>query len=572
MKSFFFSFLLCGLAAFSTGAPFANAQNLSTSLAWQIKFPKAIEWYVRTSAGVLLVRSGRSLTAIDGVSGKQLWKMDHLNIESKMGQGSVGGNILEIPGISILLINGAKLPQDKKTLLIGVDLWTGAILWRKPAVEDLVQLIPFYGTGKVLLVTASYDKAINTAITLAIIASDTAGLWAGTAASGAIDLAAFAAQEGNNGTAGLRYHPVLQSLDPTTGAMDWTTEYPRSLRYGFLTFRLLEGQLYLQAFQSYLGGIESIRGRVDLISGNREWDTVEKYNEQPDLMPELQSSSGRLIFAAEDVESIDTSAGSTVWKSEKMGRVANVILRHGTIIGSGGKAVFALDETTGAPRWSLAANGKPTNVLAFDEEDAVAFCDKSNLVVVDDSTGKVVRETPLEMKKPPRAVVKIGKKFLLAVAPGESSLYEVNTGQKLWSAGQFDGAFPDVNFLVAHTPLGGPGWLPEDDMRRQITQGWDKIEQITSNDPAAGDALKRLQPFLDDPETRPEILYLSVQPGDSAAYDIFRIDTETGEKHEYGDFLGAQPDASVSFGLMFSIDTLHDPDNRTLTAYTLQPN
>jgi outer membrane protein assembly factor BamB len=566
VKSFKISFPLWTIVALALCAPFVRAQQLAPEPAWKIRFQKSINWYVRTSAGILLVRSGKSLTAIDGVDGKQLWKIDRLSIVSSTQGSPRGGNLLEIPGTSVLLINCASLPKEKKCLLLGVDLWTGAILWRQPAINDLVQVIPFYGTGKVLIVTAKPDRAVNTAISLAMIAGNTAGLWVGGMAGAAIDLAMVGGQEANGGDAGFRYHPVLRSLDPLTGATDLTAEYPRSLRYGFLTFRLLEGQLYLHAYQGYLGGAESIQGRVDLLSGNREWDTIKKYGEEPDLMPELQSANGRLIFAAEDVEAIDAGAGNTLWKSPKMGRVANVLIRQGMVVGSGGRSVFALDEASGALKWSLPTTGKPTNVLPFDEENAVGFCDKTQLVVADIATGKIIRETPLQMKKAPRAAVKIGKKFLLALAPNESSLYDVTTGQELWSAGQFDAAFPTVSFLVSHTPFGGPGWLAEDDLRRQIKEGWDNIEQTANKEPAAATGVERLRPFLEEPETQPEVLYESGIPNVPTAFDLFRIDTETGEKQEYGDYLGLQPDASASLGLMYFID---DQDDRTLTAFSL---
>jgi hypothetical protein len=57
-----FHSLIC-LCVFCLSAGSALSQSLEER--WRKEFPKEISWYVRTSPGILLVKAGKSLTAID---------------------------------------------------------------------------------------------------------------------------------------------------------------------------------------------------------------------------------------------------------------------------------------------------------------------------------------------------------------------------------------------------------------------------------------------------------------------------------------------------------------------------
>ena len=52
------------------GSP-ANSQTLKVM--WSKQFGQVVSWYVRTSPGILLVRVGKSLIAVDEIEGRQLW-------------------------------------------------------------------------------------------------------------------------------------------------------------------------------------------------------------------------------------------------------------------------------------------------------------------------------------------------------------------------------------------------------------------------------------------------------------------------------------------------------------------
>src|SRR5271154_1928937 len=135
---------LLSVAAMPIGV---RAEALDLTPKWQQTFPDSVRWYLRTSLGILLVRSGKALIALDGVDGKQLWSFPEIEINGWLGTSRLaarGNNLIEIPGYSILLINRAKLngSKDETGELLAVDLWTGEVLWKQPALEDLATLVP----------------------------------------------------------------------------------------------------------------------------------------------------------------------------------------------------------------------------------------------------------------------------------------------------------------------------------------------------------------------------------------------------------------------------------------------
>src|SRR5579859_3393742 len=142
------AFLGIGLFFGST----AVAQRLE--FLWKKDFPKSVSWYVRTSAGILLVKSGKGLTALDGKDGRELWELADVRV-SETGLAAMPGtlerglNILEVPGMGVLLLNGVKLPGNSERRLIALNLMTGERLWDAPPVDELMTAIPLYESGQI---------------------------------------------------------------------------------------------------------------------------------------------------------------------------------------------------------------------------------------------------------------------------------------------------------------------------------------------------------------------------------------------------------------------------------------
>ncbi len=89
---------------------------------WKKEFAKSVSWYVRTSPGILLVKSGKSLTALDGKDGKVLWELSDVRVGVAPFAGIQGAergtNVLEVPGMGVLLLNDAELPSGSDRRLI----------------------------------------------------------------------------------------------------------------------------------------------------------------------------------------------------------------------------------------------------------------------------------------------------------------------------------------------------------------------------------------------------------------------------------------------------------------------
>jgi hypothetical protein len=141
----------------------AAAQSPPLATAWEKSFPHSIDWYIRTSAGILLVRCGKSLAALDGQDGRQLWSLPEIEIGGGgIGLNDRGKNLLEVPGLPVLLINRAKLPGREDGQLLGVNLSSGEIQWQQPELDDFLGLVPLYDSGRVLMVSKKVNKPLKT--------------------------------------------------------------------------------------------------------------------------------------------------------------------------------------------------------------------------------------------------------------------------------------------------------------------------------------------------------------------------------------------------------------------------
>ncbi len=519
------------------------AQDQWPATVWEKQFPKHIDWYARTSSGVLLVRSGKSLTALDAVDGHQLWEMQDLELGGAPDPENRGENILEIPGLPVLLVNRAKRHDAAEGELLGVDLWTGKILWHQPELGDLLQLLPLYDSGRVLVVWKSADKIKNALITTATTA---AAIGAGYAVPG-LDLAVGAVASGQN----YHYHLGLRLLNPLDGSADWSAEFPRSLTPGFTVFRPIGGQVFLYGYQ--MSG-ELLVGKVDLQTGQRAWDQPEHHTLGLRYLPIIRAGGGRLFVSSTGVAAIDENSGAIVWKAPKLGQLSALDLENGSVLVAGEKGAFALDEGTGAVQWQFDAKTKVVTALIFHDEHAIALCSRSKLQVVDSISGKVLREGRVHLTHDPIAAMQIGRTLLLTVGPSETSMFDISTAKQVWSEQSVGSPAPPVTPMTAHTVANTPGLVLTEDLQLQLNQNWDKLVKAAGNDPAANLGLQRLRPLVDDPslQTTPMVpLYGDLDP--TGGFSLWLVDTATGTKRVIKTFAGTQPDASASLGRIFLV-------------------
>jgi outer membrane protein assembly factor BamB len=114
--------LLCILCLFAAVSP---AQP-----AWQANLDSHIRFYQTTDFGIVLAGTDKSLYAIDGQTGEQLWRRSTGKINETA--------VTPIPDTDLLLFS-----QDlgDKSRLEAVDLMTGARIWQSEKVKgDVMQL------------------------------------------------------------------------------------------------------------------------------------------------------------------------------------------------------------------------------------------------------------------------------------------------------------------------------------------------------------------------------------------------------------------------------------------------
>src|SRR5690242_9696801 len=74
--------LLCVLAAvcMGNGARPALGEKLKLKLKWSQEFAKPVDWYVRTSAGIIVAKAGKSVVGIDELEGSLLWTLSDVDV------------------------------------------------------------------------------------------------------------------------------------------------------------------------------------------------------------------------------------------------------------------------------------------------------------------------------------------------------------------------------------------------------------------------------------------------------------------------------------------------------------
>lgn len=217
-----------------------SATSQSLYFRWKREFPKEISWYVRTSPGILLVKAGKSITALDGANGQQLWQLPevrgsgHLNSDTA-DESPRGKNMIEVPGMGVLLLNRVMLPGDSSGRLIALNLMTGERLWDQPEADGLLTAIALYGTREAILVSRRLQrKAYAKRITVMAAAATVVGPgWLGAQTMALVLPPPYP------------FHFVFQRVDPVSGKARWNEEYPHTFSSGAQNLSVLGDQLFI---------------------------------------------------------------------------------------------------------------------------------------------------------------------------------------------------------------------------------------------------------------------------------------------------------------------------------------
>lgn len=539
--------LSSALAAFplsAKSAPAAPPPAPQVPVAWQKTFPGHVNWYVRTSLGVLLVRCGKMLTAVDGENGATLWSMDDLKVgggksEWTWPQHLRGYNMLEVPGHPILLINRARLAGAATGQLLAIDIWTGKLLWQKPEFDDLLETVPVDGSKRVLLVTRQL-QAKRMFVPYR---------------NGARSYGIYSYRVGDE-----PFRPVLTLLEPNTGKIDWQSEYPRVFTPSYFDIREMQGELFLQE-RNATGA--TILAAVDEGTGKRLWEAEGKTHGEFQFLPDLELWNGKIVAGLSGVEELDAQTGKAAWSAKSVGQVSGLALGNGVIYAGATKGAFAVNANNGELLWRVKTEGPATNPLLLDSGKSVVLCDSSNLLIVDSATGKVTRKLKLDLGQgsenpgpPPHLLMPIGTKYVVALTIDKTFVYDINLPALAAVKQAVTAFFPPVSFFSGqYLPEAGAKMPFELGLKEEIKNNWTTIVASATDSPMGQRTIERLHRYLELDNDGA----LTAFGGNAEHWELWRLDPRSGNL-EVREFSESQPDADLAAGLVY-----HFKDN-VLTA------
>ena len=399
----------------------------SLKLSWKKDFPKSVSWYVRTSPGILLVRSGKSLTALDGEDGRQLWMLPEVQIGEEPLAGMPGTfqrglNVLEVPAMGVLLLNGAKLPGNSDRRLIGLNLMTGQKLWDKDEVDELMTVIPLYERGQIVLVSRRPQKKILAAEMAASVATPLPGVFA---------------------LANLFPYPYrfeFERLDLASGKILWNSEYPHTFTPGPTNVRAFGAYLFID-FRNH------VLGCVDLANRKLLWEDHSRRFGSGSLSLPLQISNGWLIYGSTDVQALDPATETPGWRIEKLGKVTGIFVHDGLAVAVGEKLIVAVDAANGTERWRKKTHGHTTNLIWDKESDGLVYVDWKGLHHVARVSGKSLLDAPLDLDSQPYRIRMASPECLLTIGYRETNCFSLKTGKRIFREGKLSGLFRSEAFL-----------------------------------------------------------------------------------------------------------------------------
>ena len=513
------------LWALLAGASRASGQTLE--LRWKKDFPKSVSWYVRTSPGILIVKSGNNLTALDGRDGRQLWELSDVRT-SEVAFSDIpealhrGLNVLEVPGLGVLLLNKVKLPSNSDRRLVALNLMTGEQLWDAAPVGELMTVIPLYDSGQIVVVSRRIQKRTR-ATELAM--SALGGEW-GLLAASAIPVP---------------YRFELERLDLLTGKVQWSVEYPRTFTPGATSVKAFGEYLFV-----YMGN--RVLGCVDLSSGKLLWEDGAKHFGYGRLSLPLQMANGRLIYATRDVQAVDPGTKAVGWSIEELGKVTGIFVHDGMVVAIGEKRMAAVDSVTGVERWRRRIYGPATNLIWDKGSDAILYADWKGMHSVDRSSGKALLDVRLRMESQPYLLRMAGPESVLIIAYHESSCVSLKTRKKLFAEGELSGLFRGEAFLDQ--------WpMPEDGqgLQRMVSapSGNAEWETIRKRTLLSAEMLKNMEESLSKPEELVDVYQTGSVEG-VPKVKIWWVDGQTNREMEIHP-AAAQHDVSLPFGNVYAV-------------------
>ena len=496
----------------------ANAEHIPVR--WQKEYPQGVEWFVRTSPGILIVRSGKSLSALDGEDGRELWSLPEVEgykssywLPDDMFQREK--NVMEIPGMGILLLNEIRLPGMQEPRLVALNLVTGTRLWDKEPLEGLCMVAPLAGSTDVILVSMRHRLGVKPI---------KERFW--------------------NDLLLTPRHYTLRRTNSLTGEVKWTFEYPEKFWISSASLHTFGGYLIFQTGNDFVGCINASNGKP-------VWEREQKATLNEVSLP-LVGAGGNVIFAMKFPEAMSPVNPHTRWQKEGLGRITGLLEVNGTVFLAGERAVTAVDPKTGSENWSHRAPGARTNLVYDKTSDAIMYSDKKAIHVLDPDTGIARKEIRLPPTIHPTQIAHPSPDFVVAYTKREYAIFHLATGEHVKAEGKLRDIFTPYRFVdfwpivssIQMDTVYNMAVLPE--VRPRPAVDWDFIQTATL---LPGSYWKRLIPSATLPEGFGEA-YLTVDEK-----GIIRITTFDADRSKLYQIISvdSQIDVSTALGLTISV-------------------
>ena len=521
------------LAAFFFLGFFAYpAASQSLDFRWKIEFPKEVAWYVRTSPGILVVKAGKSITALDGANGQRLWELPEVKwsgfISSDKDEFPRGKNVIEVPGMGVLLLNRVMLPGDSEGRLIALNLMTGKRLWDQPESDDLLTAIPVGASKDIVLVSRRLQrKSYVMRMAPLAVAGAPMGLLGEESLFHALPSL-------------YPFRLVFQRLDPLTGKTKWNTEYKHTFTLGSQDLRVIGAQLFI-TFDS------EVFGAVDLESGKAIWEAAAVVLSGNNLPLTLPGTEDRLIQGWKNVIAVEPVTKQFRWALCDLGKITAISNYGGIVVAIGHNSVAAVDEQTGEERWRKKTHSHTTNLQWDKQSDAILYADERGLHSVERTTGKSLLDARLDGQISPYFICLASPEAVVTIATDEVSAYNFKTGKRLFTEGTLFSFFRSYA-LQDHWPMPDEGQdLMPPTLRTPVKGQWNGAYEGTL---LSVDFLERLQGYRTENEG---LLDAYETESETGVHKVWWIDAVTNRQVEFR-LTGKHHDVSRSMRMVFAVD------------------
>jgi outer membrane protein assembly factor BamB len=339
----------------------------SFSQSWTAKLDKDVRFYQPTELGVLVVGTEKSLYALDGSTGAELWRRKDISIDET--------DIAPVPGTDLLLIS---LEKGDKARIEAVDLVTGNSIWRSDKLKGAVMQIAVDPQANLLAVVLAKDAK-------------------------------------NRARDGFKRRPLVHVIDLASGNELWDYEVSevemmptrwfedsdKEVDYTLDNYyppAFVDGRLYL-----FYEGVTSFDAR----SGKARLREKYRVNEDGLALTEAEPIfDDRVIYVSGHgrLRAISRESGDTEWEAKDLGLTPEMVLigdvlyvrtggqftrlKDGDTVERGSYGLSAIDARSGKVLWRYKGADKGITNLLVPGPNVLAVADRDDLIFIDAQTGK----------------------------------------------------------------------------------------------------------------------------------------------------------------------------------------